>query len=230
MFYPKLKKQFESLATDFHAPVSKIVCVGRNYTEHAKELNNPVPSQPLVFIKSVNTLVQMSDVESQRNDLSIPRQHGECQHELEIAILVGTALSEASPEEASQAIAGVGLAIDLTLRDLQQKLKQKGHPWERAKSFDGACPVSNFYTSEQIDPLAAMDFSLRINQKTIQQGDSRDMIFDIPYLMSNISASFSLEPGDILLTGTPAGVGPLVQGDEIELILQQKTIAFAKIN
>jgi len=229
MFYPQLKSAFNQPSQAFKQAVSKVVCVGRNYLEHAKELNNPVPKQPLLFIKSVNSLVQMQSDSKPITQLTIPKDLGECQHELEIAILVGQPLSKASEEQCAAAIEGIGLAIDLTLRDLQHRLKQKGHPWERAKSFDGACPVSDFYTRQQIDPSQAIEFTLRNNQKTIQQGDSRDMIFDIPFLMSNISTSFSLQAGDIILTGTPAGVGPVQKGDQLELSLQQQLIAKAQI-
>ncbi len=227
MFYPRLKLAGEPSSQTFKYPTSKVVCVGRNYREHAKELNNPVPQSPLLFIKSVNTLVQMANQQQTPVELVLPKGLGECHHEIEIAILVGQTLSHSTPEQCCSAIAGIGLAVDLTLRDLQQKLKQKGQPWERAKSFDGACPVSEFSSIELINPKQAIDFCLLINQKSIQQGDSRDMIFEIPYLMSNISEAFSLQAGDIILTGTPAGVGPVEKGDQIELRLQQQTQATA---
>ncbi|MDQ7050609.1 MAG: fumarylacetoacetate hydrolase family protein [Enterobacterales bacterium] len=230
MFYPRLKQNSDQPSQAFEYPTSKVVCVGRNYLDHAKELNNPVPKSPLLFIKSVNTLVQMTNPQQIPLELVLPKGLGECHHEVEIAILVGNELSHASVKQCSSAIAGVGLAIDLTLRESAAKPETtRGSRGERAKCFDAACPVSEFSSLEQIDSKQSINFCLLINKKTVQQGDSRDMIFDIPYLMSNISEAFTLQAGDIILTGTPAGVGPLVKGDQIELCLQQQTQATALI-
>ena len=138
LFYPKLIEPNGQFINEYTHSTSKIVCVGRNYSAHAKELNNPIPKEPLLFIKSTNCLVDLD------KPIQIPKEQGECHHELEISVLIGKKLTKASREEAIDAIDGIGLALDLTLRDLQSKLKSKGQPWERAKSFDGACPVSGF--------------------------------------------------------------------------------------
>lgn len=217
MYYPKIKTDFNSEANDFSSSCSKVVCVGRNYVEHAKELNNPVPSEPLLFIKSTNTLVDFED------GIVIPKDKGECHHELEIAILIGSKLSCATEKPAINSIAGVGLALDLTLRDVQSKLKAKGQPWEKAKSFDGACPLSTFIEARHFinsfGDLENVNFCMQKNGSVAQQGNSSEMIFPIVKLVSEISQDFTLYPGDIVLTGTPKGVAPLVERDNIELSL-----------
>ena len=190
-------------------PNGKIVCVGRNYAEHARELNNPIPKQPLLFIKPSTALAALDQ------PLAIPRDRGECHHELELALLIGQPLSEARAEETLAAIAGYGLALDLTLRELQSQLKEKGQPWERAKAFDGACPVSAFVPAAAIGDWKALRLQLQRNGALQQDGQCRDMLFPIEALLADISQSFTLLPGDIVLTGTPAGVGPLTPGDRL---------------
>lgn len=190
-------------------PNGKIVCVGRNYAEHARELNNPIPKQPLLFIKPSTALAALDQ------PLAIPRDRGECHHELELALLIGQPLSEAHAEETLAAIAGYGLALDLTLRELQSQLKEKGQPWERAKAFDGACPVSAFVPAAAIGDWKALRLQLQRNGALQQDGQCRDMLFPIEALLADISQSFTLLPGDIVLTGTPAGVGPLNTGDRL---------------
>ncbi|WP_246722580.1 fumarylacetoacetate hydrolase family protein [Aliikangiella sp. G2MR2-5] len=207
-FLPKLINPESGEIEPFLSPVSKVVCVGRNYIEHARELNNPVPVEPLLFIKPNSTLCSLSQV------INIPKGRGECHHELEIAILIGKNLTDVDAEAAEKGIAGLGLALDLTLRQLQSSLKEKGHPWERAKAFDGACPVSHFVPFKNQD-LTNLDFQMLKNGKVSQKGNSEDMIFPIVQLIADISKSFSLLPGDIILTGTPAGVGPLNPGDQL---------------
>ncbi|MAY39214.1 MULTISPECIES: fumarylacetoacetate hydrolase family protein [Spongiibacter] len=190
-------------------PNGKIVCVGRNYAEHARELNNPIPKQPLLFIKPSTALAALDQ------PLAIPRDRGECHHELELALLIGQPLSEARAEETLAAIAGYGLALDLTLRELQSQLKEKGQPWERAKAFDGACPVSAFVPAAAVGDWKALRLQLQRNGALQQDGQCRDMLFPIEALLADISQSFTLLPGDIVLTGTPAGVGPLNPGDRL---------------
>ena len=193
----------------FHWPLGKVVCVGRNYAEHAKELNNPIPAEPILFIKPATAVQAFSA------PVRWPAGRGECHHEVEIAVLIGEPLKDASPEEAVKAVAGYGVALDLTLRDLQSKLKEKGHPWEIAKAFDGACPLSPFVRPGQIRDLADIHLSLSINESIRQDGNSSQMLTPIPQLLSYISQHFTLEPGDVVLTGTPAGVGPLQLGDQL---------------
>ncbi|WP_369855538.1 fumarylacetoacetate hydrolase family protein [Candidatus Thalassolituus haligoni] len=208
MYYPFLND------VPFLSAIGKAVCVGRNYAAHAAELNNPVPERPLLFIKPADAIVAME------GDITIPVNAGAVHHELEIALLIGRPLSFANHQQALAAIAGVGLALDLTLRDVQDGLKQKGHPWERAKAFDGACPVSRFVAAEQVNDWADLNVSLLRNGTMQQQGSSAAMLFPVADLLVEISQHFTLNPGDLVLTGTPAGVGPLEPGDQLTATLQ----------
>lgn len=208
--------------TSIPLPMGKVVCVGRNYAEHARELNNPIPSEPLLFIKPSTSVVPLAD------GFRLPVGRGAVHYETEIAMLIGSPLSGiVSPADAAAAIAGVGLALDLTLRELQDQLKAKGHPWERAKAFDAACPLSPFVRLDQAPALNAIALELKINGEVRQQGTSADMITPIVALLQHIAGVFSLLPGDVVITGTPAGVGVLNPGDELELtipgVLQQLT-------
>lgn len=200
--------------TRIHFPVGKLVCVGRNYAEHAKELNNPVPSEPLLFIKPASAAVPLL------GGFAIPQERGGVHYETEIAVLIGKPLSrKPSDEEILDALSGFGVALDLTLRDVQNRLKEKGHPWEIAKAFDGACPLSPFVPADAVADLADIGVRLTLNGEVRQDGNSRDMLTPILPLIRYISGHFSLQPGDVVLTGTPAGVGPLAQGDQLSVEL-----------
>lgn len=187
--------------------VGKVVCVGRNYADHAKELNNPVPAEPLWFIKPGSCVVPMKDA------IRIPQRRGSCHHELEVAILIGERLCNADASAARAAIAGIGLALDLTLRDVQAALKENGHPWEIAKAFDGSCVLSDFLPPTIFTDLQSIDFSLQVNGIVRQKGSTAQQLFPMLSLLSIASSHFTLEPGDVLLTGTPAGVAALKVGD-----------------
>lgn len=197
---------------DCPTTVGKIVCVGRNYAEHARELDNPVESSPLLFIKPATAAVPMAP------SFGIPRQCGAVHHELEMAVLIGTPLCCAKMDAVLPGIAGIGLAFDLTLRDVQARLKEKSHPWERAKAFDGACPLSRFVSAGGID-LQALPLTLIRNGQLRQQGSTAGMLFPVVGLIAEISQTFTLLPGDVVLTGTPAGVGPLEVGDRLTATL-----------
>ena len=195
-------------------PVGKVVCVGRNYLDHIQELNNEVPTEPLLFMKHATALCAMSE------PLVIPSELGECHNELEVALLIGKPLSLCDDAgKAAEAVYGIGLALDLTLRDVQQRLKDKGQPWERAKAFDRACPVSRFVSLNSDISLDDLSFSLTINGETRQQGNTSLMIHNIQSLLCAISGVFTLQPGDIVLTGTPKGVGALQQGDQLQAVM-----------
>lgn len=198
--------------TSIPLPMGKVVCVGRNYAEHARELNNPIPSEPLLFIKPSTSVVPLAD------GFRLPVGRGAVHYETEIAMLIGSPLSGiVSPADAAAAIAGVGLALDLTLRELQDQLKGKGHPWERAKAFDGACPLSPFAPLEQAPALTDLPLQLHINGELRQHGNSAEMITPIIALLQHIAGVFTLLPGDVVITGTPAGVGVLQPGDQLQL-------------
>lgn len=200
--------------TPIHYPLGKVVCIGRNYAEHAKELNNPVPSEPLLFIKPGSCAVPLA------GGFSIPADRGTVHYEAEIAVLIGKPLSrKPGEEELRDAISGFAPALDLTLRDVQAKLKEKGHPWEIAKSFDGACVLSPFVPGDAVADLGDIGIRLVINGETRQDGNSRDMLNPILPMIQHMAGHFALQPGDVILTGTPVGVGVLGKGDEVVLEL-----------
>ncbi|GAA5318318.1 MAG: fumarylacetoacetate hydrolase family protein [Candidatus Pelagadaptatus aseana] len=196
-------------------PVGKVVCVGRNYAEHAKELNNPVPTEPILFIKPASAVVDM------RQPIVIPEDQGSCHIETEMALLIGKELRRDTGPQVLEAIIGVGLGFDLTLRDVQNRLKDKGHPWEKAKAFDGSCPLSPFVSPSGFR-WDDVSIELRRNGAVQQQGNSGDMITAVAELLSHIAQHFALQPGDVVLTGTPAGVGPLSAGDELLAVLDDQ--------
>ncbi|GAB3291358.1 fumarylacetoacetate hydrolase family protein [Pseudidiomarina andamanensis] len=197
-------------------PPSKIVCVGRNYVDHAAELNNPVPTRPLLFMKPPSSITRLPEVR-------IPTDQGECQHEIELAVYIGIPLRKATPEQAIKAIAGYGVALDLTLRQVQSELKAQGQPWERAKAFDGSCVLGPMVGRVEFNSDADFDIALSVNGERRQHGKSSEMIFTIADLLADISQQFTLVPGDVVLTGTPAGVAALSLGDELELTLKNDT-------
>lgn len=194
-------------------PVGKAVCVGRNYAAHARELGNAVPDAPILFLKPSTAMVPLSP------SFAIPAGRGSCHHETEIAVLIGREAKNLRVDEVPDVIAGYGLALDLTLRDLQNDLKKQGYPWEVAKAFDGACPLSPFISAEAMGDVTTAELSLTVNGQERQHGHARDMITGIYELVAYISAIFTLLPGDVVLTGTPEGVAALASGDRLALTL-----------
>ena len=192
-------------------PVGKAVCVGRNYAAHAKELGNAVPQTPILFLKPSTAIVPLSP------SFTIPNDRGSCHYETEIAVLIGKTISSIDADDVAEAIAGYGLALDLTLRDVQNQLKAQGYPWEVAKAFDGACPLSPFIKPELVTDIKHTEFSLMVNGEPRQQGFSHDMITPVYALIAYISQIFILQAGDIVLTGTPEGVAALQRGDKLVL-------------
>jgi 2-keto-4-pentenoate hydratase/2-oxohepta-3-ene-1,7-dioic acid hydratase in catechol pathway len=191
-------------------PVSKVVCVGSNYAKHIKEMGGVAPQEPVLFIKPATSLCDL------RQPLALAPGLGDVHHEVELAILIGATLKQATPDHVRQAIAGYGVALDLTLRDCQTALKKAGQPWEKAKGFDNACPVSGFIPRAEFqgDPQNT-SLSLTVNGEVRQHGSTADMIHPVLPLIAYMSRFFTLHPGDIVLTGTPEGVGPLYSGDEL---------------
>lgn len=195
--------------------VGKIVCVGRNYLEHIQELNNPVPKAPIIFMKPKTSFVELS------KPILLPEHASSCHHEIEIAVLIGKK-TNASSTDISSAILGYGLALDLTLRDLQKELKGNGHPWEMAKAFDNSCPISPFIPKKEFSDINNISFSLSINGKMQQEGNSNMMMCPIVELITYICKYFTLLPGDVVLTGTPKGVSALKSKDQLKLQIQGK--------
>ncbi|WPP00157.1 fumarylacetoacetate hydrolase family protein [Pseudomonas sp. HR96] len=200
--------------TRIHYPLGKVVCIGRNYAEHAKELNNPVPTEPLLFIKPGSCVVPLE------GGFKIPTDRGSVHYEAEIAVLLGKALSnKPSEEEVLDAISGYAPALDLTLREVQSRLKEKGLPWELAKSFDGACVLAPFVAAGTFPDVTDIGIRLTINGEVRQDGSSASMLNPIIPMIQYMAAHFSMQAGDVILTGTPAGVGALNVGDELVLEL-----------
>ena len=195
---------------------NKIVCVGRNYADHAAELNNPIPDEPVLFIKPWTSICPLE------GEIEIPKIWGEVHHELEIAFVIGEKLSNSTPQEIMSAITGIGLALDLTLREVQTQLKEKKYSWEKSKSFDKACPIECIPFKATESAIAELSLSLSINGETKQQGNTQSMLFKPVELIAHINEWFTLLPGDIVLTGTPAGVGALKNGDILESCLKIK--------
>lgn len=199
--------------TPIDLPVGKVVCVGRNYAAHAKELGNVVPDAPMLFIKPATAVVGLD------RPLRLPGFSADVHHEVELAVLIGRSLSNVDSLAVAPAIAGLAVAVDLTARDVQASLKKKGHPWEISKGFDGACPISPFVAPETFPDLQDINLSLSINGEPRQSGNSRDMVFGVTNLVAYMSRYFTLLPGDLVLTGTPQGVGPVGPGDVLSLAL-----------
>ena len=186
---------------------SKIVCVGRNYVEHAKELGNDVPSEPLIFLKPPSSVI------ADGAWIERPPQSAQVEHEGEIGILIGKSLRRVSEQEAVSGIAGIVAVNDVTARDLQRKDSQ----WTRAKGFDTFCPVGNVHEGP-VD-LNALELITTVNGEVKQRATSAEMVFKIPILLSFISHIMTLEPGDLVATGTPAGISPLKDGDTVEVTI-----------
>jgi 2-keto-4-pentenoate hydratase/2-oxohepta-3-ene-1,7-dioic acid hydratase in catechol pathway len=187
---------------------SKIVCVGRNYLEHAREMGNDMPKEPLIFLKPPSSLIDGGE------SIVLPPQSQQVEFEGEIGVLVGKRLRHASEDDAVAAIAGLVAVNDVTARDLQRSDNQ----WTRAKGFDTFCPVGKPHVaSVTVDQLSALEVVTRVNGTQRQHGKCSDMAFSIPFLLSYISHVMTLEPGDLIATGTPAGVGKLGEGDIVEV-------------
>lgn len=194
--------------------VGKIICVARNYAEHARELGNPLPDRAVLFIKPASSLLADSGA------VVIPPYSRDCHHEIELAVLIGRSGREITAAEAPAHIAGYAVALDLTLRDVQAELKAKGLPWEIAKAFDTSCPLSDFVPASAVPDPQALRLTLNVNGEVRQDGTTADMLRSVAQLVSEASRYFTLEAGDILLTGTPSGVGPIKSGDRLEAVIE----------
>lgn len=232
MYQHRLIKQTSSTSSElFQAAVGKVVCVGRNYADHAAELNNAVPREPVLFIKPASATACFSEgiglSPALLNELRAieagaeqPKGLTDLHYEAELALLIGENLAVGSTAKAClQAIAGIGLGLDLTLRSLQQQLKQQALPWEKAKAFDGSCLLTDFIIPQNLPALDALRFQLKVDNELRQTGDTALMLFPIVDLLPYICRWFSLQAGDVILTGTPKGVGCLKAGQTLSLCL-----------
>lgn len=202
--------------------IMKIICIGRNYIEHAKELSNPIPKSPLIFMKPSTALL------TDGKPFYHPAFSQNIHYELEVVLKIcknGKAIQAQFAETYYQHI---GLGIDFTARDLQDSLKDKGQPWELAKAFDHSACVGDFVDKSTLD-IKSIKFNLTKNGKTAQEGNTSDLIFNFDYLISYISQYFTLQVGDLIFTGTPAGVGKVAIGDSYEGFLEGNRLIECKI-
>lgn len=188
----------------------RIFCVGRNYADHIHELGHTADGDCLIFMKPVSAIVEAGE------RIVLPRDRGAVHHEAEMTVLLTGGGRDIPEDQALETVAGIGLGLDLTLRDVQTDLKRRGAPWELAKAFDGAAPLGEWQPYLDQD-LQTLTFELRVNGEVRQRGDTAHMLFPVARLIHLLSRSWALEPGDVIFTGSPAGVGPLHAGDEIQL-------------
>jgi len=194
--------------------IGKILCIGRNYVDHIHELGNELPSAPVIFMKPSSSVIYEGE------QIVIPAYSTECHHEAELAVLIGKLGRDIPLGKALEHVAGYGVAIDLTLRDVQGELKKKGMPWDIAKGFDTACPLSEFAPAVNVADPQQHQIRLSVNGRLRQDGSTGLMIHSVQQIISHLSTIFTLEPGDVILTGTPAGVGPIVSGDRLVAEIQ----------
>ncbi len=200
---------------------SKIICVGRNYADHAKELGNAIPDQAVLFIKPPSSLSTLDA------GVSWNPVWGNCHYECELSLRIDQPLKQVTdPAQALAAVGAVTLGLDLTLRELQEQLKTKGQPWERAKAYDGSCVLADWVDVKEIQDWTQVQYQFEINGQLRQSGNTANMIFDIGSLLVEINQIFSLEPGDVIMTGTPAGVAALHSGDQLKMTLKGQSQDF----
>jgi len=195
--------------------VGKVVCLARNYAEHIRELDNEVPDKPVLFIKPATSIIGEGET------VVIPPYSRDCHHEVELAVLIGKWGKNISEEDALAHVAGYGVALDMTLRDVQNELKQKGWPWEAAKAFDTSCPLSDFVPAADVADPHRLRITLKVNGELRQDSSTACMMRRIPAIIRDVSALFTLEVGDVILTGTPAGVGPVAGGDRLTAEIEE---------
>lgn len=185
-----------------------IFCIGRNYVAHAKEMGHAPPSQPMVFLKALNTICFTE------SEISLPSLSNNVHHELELVLAIGKSGKNIDEKDALNHIVGYGIGIDFTARDIQKEAKSKGHPWSVAKGYDDFAPIGNFIPFDSLD-FPELSIQLSVNGEIRQSGTTSDMIFNVAYLISYLSTIFTLEEGDLIFTGTPEGVSAIKSGDVI---------------
>ncbi|MEJ2054365.1 MAG: fumarylacetoacetate hydrolase family protein [Calditrichaceae bacterium] len=194
---------------------SKIFGIGLNYAKHINEMKSAKQLEPVIFLKPNSSLHDITQ------PIPIPKSDGSVHHEIELAVCIGKSGSNIPLNAAEEYIAGFGLALDLTLRDIQGKAKSAGLPWTIAKGFDHSCPVSQFVKPESVKDYNNLTITFSVNGEVRQNSTTADMIFKVPFLIHYISKYFTLEEGDLIITGTPEGVGPLKAGDRIEAAISE---------
>ena len=187
----------------------KVICIGRNYVDHAKELNNPIPSEPLVFLKPPTAVLKTG------NELFYPEFTQNLHYEVELVLKVCKNGKHIAHKYAHNYYKEIGLGIDFTARDLQDQCKAKGHPWEISKAFDNSAVIGSFISKSELN-VENIEFSLSKNDNQVQLGNSKDLIFSFDTLITYVSKFFTIQRGDCIFTGTPKGVGPVTIGDKLE--------------
>lgn len=201
----------------------KIICIGRNYAEHAKEMNSPVPTEPVVFLKPDTAILK------NRQPFYYPEFTSDLHHEVELVLKICAVGKHIAPEFAHRYYDEIGIGIDFTARDIQAQCKTKGLPWEKAKAFDHSAPLGEFLPKSQFSDLNSIDFHLNKNGKTVQRGNTTDLLFSFDILIAHISKYFTLKTGDLIFTGTPEGVGPVERGDLLEAFIGNKRLLYFEI-
>jgi len=191
-------------------PIGKIVCVGRNYTEHAKELGNEVADKPVLFLKPASAIIYSG------GEIIHPDYGNELHHEIELVLLIGETVKKADKLDAEKAIIGYGVGLDMTLRDVQDVLKKKGHPWTLAKCFDTSAVISDFVLKKDYPLKPEEKLELKVNGVLKQSDSLKSMLFNHAEIVEYISSIMTLEKGDLISTGTPAGVSKVNKGDKLE--------------
>lgn len=194
--------------------VGKIFCVGRNYAAHAREMRAETPEAPVIFLKPPTAILHNG------GEVVLPPFSRELHYEVEMVVLIGREGKNIVATHAREYIAGYAVGLDMTLRDVQTEAKNKGLPWSVAKGFDTSAPVSSFVDPECVPDPQALDISLKVNGALRQRANTREMIFSIEEIVAYISSIFTIEPGDLIFTGTPEGVGQVVSGDQLEAALE----------
>ncbi|KAI9296272.1 hypothetical protein K502DRAFT_184434 [Neoconidiobolus thromboides FSU 785] len=199
---------------DFCRVGKKVIAIGRNFVDHAKELNNAVPKAPFFFLKPTSSYVQAP------NSIELPNGC-DCHYEIELGVVIGKEGRDIEPEKAFDYVSGYTLAIDMTARNMQNDVKKKGLPWSAAKGFDTFTPVGSFIEKDKVQDPHNLKLWLKVNDIVKQNGNTSDMMFKIPQLISHVSQIMRLEEGDLILTGTPKGVGPVIAGETITAGLEE---------
>ncbi len=200
----------------------KIICIGRNYADHAKELNNDIPAEPVIFLKPDTALLP------KKNPFFIPDFTNDLHHELELVVRINRIGKSIEERFASRYYTQVTVGIDFTARDVQKACKENGLPWEKAKAFDGSAPIGEWVDLGDRD-IQNLNLELKKNGQTVQLGNTRDMLFGVNRLIEEVSKYFTLKIGDMIFTGTPAGVGPVQRNDELEAFLSDQSLLKLRI-
>ena len=201
----------------------KIICIGRNYSDHIKELSNERPKDPIVFIKPDSSII------AKNQNFVIPTFSDEIHHEVELVVKINKVGKYIDKSFSNKYYNQIGLGIDFTARDIQNKLKEKGYPWEKSKAFDNSCMVGDFINIEEIENISNINFELKKNNKIVQSGNSSNMLWKIDEIISYVSQYFTLKIGDLIFTGTPSGVSKVTSGDFLEGFINSNKMFSLKI-